>query len=139
MSGALLQLVAYGAQDVYLTGQPQVTLFRSSYKRHTNFAMETAQQTVGGNMTPGGLTSVVIRRTGDLVSDMFVVLQSNQQGTSSYNPLVSSNGSNGVDMCWVAERAFSQVELYIGGQLIDRHYQLWFRPVSYTHLPSPRD
>jgi len=127
MSGALLQLVAYGAQDVYLTGQPQVTLFRSSYKRHTNFAMETSQQTVSGNMTSGGLTSVVIRRTGDLVSDMFVVLQSNQQGTPSYNPLVSSNGANGVDMCWVAERAFSQVELYIGGQLIDRHYQLWFR------------
>ena len=127
MGGGLMQLVAYGAQDVYLTGQPQVTLFRSSYKRHTNFSMETAQQTVGGNMTSGGLTSVVLRRTGDLVSDMFIVLQPNHIGNDDYNPLVSSNGVNGVDTCWMAERAFSQVELYIGGQLIDRHYQLWFR------------
>lgn len=123
--GALMQLVAYGAQDVYLTGDPKVTFFQTAYKRHTNFAMETVQQTVAGNPIPGGLASVTLSRSGDMVGDMFVVLQ----------PTPTSSGqltSNNVvaDMCWVAERAFTAVELFIGGQSIDKHYQLWFRLYS---------
>ena len=49
MGGGLLQLVAYGAQDVYLTGNPQITFFKASYRRHTNFAMEAIEQTFNGN------------------------------------------------------------------------------------------
>jgi hypothetical protein len=41
MGGGLLQLVAYGAQDVYLTGNPQITFFKVAYRRHTNFALES--------------------------------------------------------------------------------------------------
>jgi len=117
-----MQLVAYGAQDVYLTGEPKVTFFQTAYKRHTNFAMETVQQTVAGALTPGGLTSVTLSRSGDLVGDMFVVLQPTSSSTSN----LTTNNS-GVDMAWVAERAFSSVEVFIGGQSIDKHYQLWFR------------
>lgn len=120
--GALMQLVAYGASDVYLTGDPKVTFFQSAYKRHTNFAMETVQQTVSGNAGPGGLVSVTMARSGDLIGDMFVVLQPTP---TAYSQLTSTNVAN--DMCWVAERAFSSVELFIGGQSIDKHYQLWFR------------
>jgi len=117
-----MQLVAYGAQDVYLTGDPKVTFFQTAYKRHTNFAMETVQQTVAGGLTPGGLTSVTLSRSGDLVGDMFVVLQP----TSSSSSNLTTNNSV-ADMAWVAERAFSSVEVFIGGQSIDKHYQLWFR------------
>ena len=120
--GALMQLVAYGAQDVYLTGEPKVTFFQTAYKRHTNFAMETVQQTVAGALTSGGLTSVTLSRSGDLVGDMFVVLQP----TSSSSSNLTTNNSV-ADMAWVAERAFSSVEVFIGGQSIDKHYQLWFR------------
>ena len=120
--GALMQLVAYGAQDVYLTGEPKVTFFQTAYKRHTNFAMETVQQTVSGALTSGGLTSVTLSRSGDLVGDMFVVLQP----TSSSSSNLTTNNS-GVDMAWVAERAFTSVEVFIGGQSIDKHYQTWFR------------
>ena len=120
--GALMQLVAYGAQDVYLTGEPKVTFFQTAYKRHTNFAMETVQQTVAGALNPGGLTSVTLSRSGDLVGDMFVVLQP----TSSSSSNLTTNNSV-ADMAWVAERAFSSVEVFIGGQSIDKHYQLWFR------------
>ena len=120
--GALMQLVAYGAQDVYLTGDPKVTFFQTAYKRHTNFAMETVQQTVAGNVGPGGLASVTLARSGDLVGDMFVVLQPTPTSTSN----LTTNNSV-ADMAWVAERAFSSVELFIGGQSIDKHYQLWFR------------
>jgi hypothetical protein len=153
MSGALLQLVAYGAQDVYLTGEPKVTFFKSAYKRYTNFAMETIKQTVNGSLGNGSLMSVTVRRNGDLIGDMFVQLQSNQDITATYygipgytggfgypdySPLVTNNYPTAPDMCWVAERAFSQVELFIGGQSIDRHFQLWFRLYSEVFLDETK-
>ena len=55
MAGGLMQLVAYGAQDVYLTGNPKVTFFQAVYRRHTNFAMENIEQTVNGTAADSGL------------------------------------------------------------------------------------
>ncbi len=120
--GGLIQLVAYGAQDVYLTGQPKVTFFQSTYKRHTNFAQECVQQTVNGAGGNSGVFSVTLGRNGDLVGDMFMVLTPSQ---SAATQLTSTNSN--FDMNWVAERAIERVELYIGGQLIDKHQQTWFR------------
>jgi hypothetical protein len=121
MGGGLMQLVAYGAQDVYLTGQPKVTFFQAVYKRHTNFAMENIQQTINGTATNGGRVSVTIARNGDLVGNMYVaLLPTTSLGTTSTNSFTP-------DMCWIAERAISSVELTIGGQRIDKHYQTWFR------------
>ena len=128
--GALMQLVAFGAQDVYLTGQPKVTFFQAVYKRHTNFSMETSQQTVQGG---GSLQSVTLARSGDLVGDMFVVLTPNP---TSVSQLTTTN--SGYDMCWVAERAFSSVELFIGGQSIDKHYQTWFRLYAEVFLEETK-
>ena len=119
MAGGLMQLVAYGAQDVYLTGQPKVTFFQAVYKRHTNFAMENIQQTVNGTPSNSGRVSVTIARNGDLVGNMYVGL------IPVSNVLTSTNAA--YDQCWVAERAIAAVELTIGGQRIDKHYQAWFR------------
>ena len=131
--GALMQLVAYGAQDVFLTGDAKVTFFQSMYKRHTNFAMETVQQTVAGAIGNGGLVSVTLARTGDLVGDMFVSMTPTSTNISN---LTSTNTV--VDMNWVAERAFDRVELYIGGQLIDKHYQTWFRLYAEVFLDDTK-
>ena len=122
MAGGLMQLVAYGAQDVYLTGQPKVTFFQAVYKRHTNFAMENIQQTVNGTPSNSGRVSVTIARNGDLVGNMYVRLQPTQLNYSN----LTSTGAN-IDTNWVAERAIAAVELTIGGQRIDKHYQTWFR------------
>jgi hypothetical protein len=116
-----MQLVAYGAQDVYLTGQPKVTFFQAVYKRHTNFAMENIQQTVNGTPSNSGRVSVTIARNGDLVGDMYIRLQ---PAVSTSN-LTSTNAN--FDMNWVAERAVASIELTIGGQRIDKHYQSWWR------------
>jgi hypothetical protein len=116
-----MQLVAYGAQDVYLTGQPKVTFFQAVYKRHTNFAMENIQQTVNGTPSNSGRVSVTIARNGDLVGNMYVALIPNPTTVA----LTSTNSA--FDGCWVAERAIAAVELTIGGQRIDKHYQAWFR------------
>ena len=114
MAGGLMQLVAYGAQDVYLTGNPKVTFFQAVYKRHTNFAMENIEQTVNGTAANSGRVSVTVARNGDLIADMYV-------------ELLSKQAFDKTEDAWVAESAISTVELSIGGQRIDKHYQKWWR------------
>jgi hypothetical protein len=127
-----MQLVAYGAQDVYLTGTPKVTFFQAVYKRHTNFAMETIEQTVNGTIANSGRLSVTIARNGDLIGEMYLELQ-------SVSGLGGKAGDlSAVDGCWVAERAVKTVELTIGGQRIDRHYQRWWRLYSELYLPEAK-
>ena len=129
MAGGLMQLVAYGAQDVYLTGQPKVTFFQAVYKRHTNFAMENIQQTVNGTAANSGRVSVTIARNGDLVGNMYVALTPASVATANL-----SSAQSVYDNCWLAERAIAAVELTIGGQRIDKHYQTWFRLYAETFL-----
>jgi hypothetical protein len=119
MAGGLMQLVAYGAQDVYLTGNPKVTFFQAVYKRHTNFAMEVIQQTTNGSPAASGRVSVTIARNGDLVGNMHLALTPVTANLSSNNTTYDTN--------WIAERAVAAVELTIGGQRIDKHYQTWWR------------
>ena len=72
MGGGLMQLVAYGAQDIYLTGNPQITFFKVVYRRHTNFSMEAIQQTFDGTADFGRDVSATISRNGDLVYRMYL-------------------------------------------------------------------
>ena len=131
MAGGLMQLVAYGAQDVYLTGNPKVTFFQAVYRRHTNFAMENIEQTVNGTPADSGRVSVTIARNGDLVADMYVELKAKSLATISDD---DGNLSNE----WVAERAIKDVELSVGGQRIDKHYQKWWRLYSELYLDSAK-
>ena len=129
MAGGLMQLVAYGAQDVYLTGNPEVTFYQAKYKRHTNFAMENIEQTVNGTAANSGRVSVTVARNGDLVGDMYIELESAIAATKT----VTAGDCN-----WVAERAVSSVELSIGGQRIDKHYQKWWRLYSELYLDEAK-
>jgi len=124
-----MQLVAYGAQDVYLTGNPEVTFFQAKYKRHTNFAMENIEQTVNGTAADSGRVSVTVARNGDLVGDMYIQLESDEDIT-----ITTAAG----DCNWVAERAVNNVELSIGGQRIDKHYQKWWRMYSELYLDESK-
>ena len=83
MGGGLLQLVAYGAQDVYLTGNPQITFFKVVYRRHTNFAIEAIEQSFNGNNNLGSSVSVLITRNGDLINRIY------------YNAKIKNNGTVG--------------------------------------------
>ena len=130
MAGGLMQLVAYGAQDVYLTGNPKVTFFQAVYKRHTNFAMENIEQTTNGNPANNGRISVTVARNGDLIGDMYVELTSNAAALSTK--------SGAADCNWVAERAIKTAELSIGGQRIDKHYQRWWRLYSELYLDESK-
>ena len=130
MAGGLMQLVAYGAQDVYLTGNPKVTFFQAVYRRHTNFAMENIEQTVNGTAADSGRVSVTVARNGDLVADMYVEMESKVTAVLSDDTVASNE--------WVAERAIKDVELSIGGQRIDKHYQTWWRLYSELYLDASK-
>jgi len=118
-----MQLVAYGAQDVYLTGNPQITFWKVSYKRHTNFAMESIEQTFNGQADFGRRVTCTISRNGDLAYRTYLQVTLPEIG----QPLkIASNG--GVYARWLdfpGEQLISQVEVEIGGQRIDRQYGDW--------------
>jgi len=105
MSGGIAQLVAVGAQDVHLVGQPEVSFFRSTYKRHTNFSQTTERQVIQGNVSNGGMSTVRFERKGDLLGYVY---------------LVANDGSETKEFSNVEWRTMiSKVELLIGGQVID--------------------
>ena len=74
MGGGLLQLVTIGAQDVFISGDPQITFFKLVYKRHTNFAIESKSQISNNNISSGGTTDIDIKREGDLINHMYLRL-----------------------------------------------------------------
>ena len=78
MGGGLMQLVAYGAQDVYLTGNPQITFFKVVYRRYTNFAIETVELNMNGTADFGKRVTVTITRNGDLVTRMYLRIELGQ-------------------------------------------------------------
>ena len=117
MGGGLMQLVAYGSQDVYLTGNPQITFFKVVYRRHTNFSIEPIQQVFNGIANWGHSVSATISRNGDLLYRMYVTITL---------PSVASNGNEQFRwLNWLGHIIVQQAEIIIGGQRIDRHYGHW--------------
>jgi len=126
MGGGLLQLVAYGAQDVYLTGNPQITFFKVVYRRHTNFAMEAIQQTFNGNVGYGNTVTCQISRNGDLINRMYLqVSVPKRVGTTATDSYVNFLGL----------RLIKSVVIEIGGQQIDKHYSDWLYIWNELSLP----
>ena len=116
-----MQLVAYGAQDVYLTGNPQITFFKVVYRRHTNFAMEAIENPWNGAPNFGKQVTCTIQRNGDLIYRMYL------QATLPSVSLLASDGSGAQFrwLNWVGHNLIDWVELQIGGQRIDKHYGQW--------------
>ena len=137
MGGGLMQLVAYGAQDVYLTGNPQITFWKVSYRRHTNFAMESIEQTFNGQADFGRRVTCTISRNGDLAYRTYLQVtlpEINQQMANT-----SGTANNGVYARWLdfpGEQMISQVEVEIGGQRIDRQYGDWMHIWNQLTLTS---
>jgi hypothetical protein len=105
-----MQLVAYGAQDIYLTGNPQITFFKVVYRRHTNFAVEAIEQTFNGAVGKGKKFSCTISRNGDLLSRVYLECD-------------SAAGTTFAGTTFAAEIEYAEIE--IGGQCIDKHYGDW--------------
>jgi len=116
-----MQLVAYGAQDIYLTGNPQITFFKVVYRRHTNFSMEAIEQTWNGSATTDGRCTATISRNGDLVHRMYLEI------VGLHLVDISNPGSSWIDY----------VELEIGGQKIDKQSGHWLEIWAQLTRPNP--
>ena len=108
-----MQLVAYGAQDVYLSGNPQITFFKVVYRRHTNFSVEPIQQVWNGAADFGRTVTCNINRNGDLITSMYVSVLLNQVSAGSVPwGYVNRLGHAMINECKVE----------IGGSKIDEQY-----------------
>ena len=125
-----MQLVAYGAQDIYLTGNPQITFFKVVYRRYTNFSMEAIEQTFNGQADFGRKVTCTIYRNGDLIGRVYLqVTLPGVQCEGDGRELVADTG-NSCSYCfrwanYIGHVLIRAVDVEIGGQRIDRHYGDW--------------
>ena len=114
-----MQIVAQGAQDKYLTVDPEITFFKSMYRRHTNFAVESIEQTFNGNVTSSGKVSATISRNGDLVHRMWLEIEGKLTSPTAYE-------------------CIDNVSVEIGGTRVDRHYGDWMKIADDIACPAGR-
>jgi hypothetical protein len=119
MSGGIAQLVAIGQQDAHIVGNPEISFFRSTFKRHMNFSQSVERQVIQGNVTANGMSSVRIERKGDLLSYMYLQ-PVNSAGTEADSSITD----------WTT--VINKVELLIGGQVIDT------QDSTFTSLIAPK-
>ena len=136
MGGGLMQLVAYGAQDVYLSGNPQITFFKTVYRRHTNFSMESISQSFNAPVQFGKKSSCSIARNGDLLADMYleITLPAIQQAQAT-------DGTNSSYVSWtdgIGNALIKSVSIDIGGQELDKHYGEWLDIWNELNLPDTK-
>ena len=131
MGGGLMQLVAYGAQDVYLTGNPQITFWKVTYRRHTNFAMESIEQTFNGQADFGRRVNCTISRNGDLAYRTYlqVTLPEINSGLANYARWLDFPGHQLVET----------VEVEVGGQRIEKQYGDWMHIWNQLTLSSEQE
>ncbi len=122
MAGGLMQLVSYGAQDVYISGNPQITFWKILYKRHTNFAMESIEVTFNGQADFNKRVTAVINRNADLMYRTYVQVVLPAVELTSQTSIKRFRWLNSV-----GHRLIKVVELEIGGQRIDRQYGDWMQ------------
>ena len=116
MGGGLMQLVAYGAQDIYLTGNPQITFFKIAYRRHTNFALESIEQVFNGSGDFGKKVTATISRNGDLISRVYLRVELPDVKV----PKTTSTTEYGFRwLNWMGHILVKNVEIEIGGQRIN--------------------
>ena len=131
MGGGLLQLVAYGAQDAYITGNPQITFWKGLYKRHTNFAMEPFRINFSGQAQWGTKQTAIIGRHADLLYSTYLQVELPKQDKTKTD-YVWNNEQNALGF-----NLISRIELDIGGQIIDRLYGEWL--YLWSSLSKPVD
>jgi hypothetical protein len=125
MGGGLLQLVAYGAQDAYITGNPHITFWKVMYKRHTNFAMEAMRVNFTGTAQYGQRVVAIVNRNADLIYRTYLEVTLPDTTASATGNTKDVNWTPG-GMRRLGFLLLEKVEVEIGGQIIDRHYGEWW-------------
>ena len=130
MAGGVMQLTAYGAQDIYLTGNPQITYFKVVYRRHTNFAVESVEQNFNGTVDFNRRAVCTIDRAGDLLHRVYLQVD--------LPALANSTGT----VNWarnIGHVLIKEVSVDIGSQQIDRQYGDWMNIWNELTLPAEKE
>jgi len=123
MGGALVQLAAYGSQDITLTSNPEITFFKSIYKRSTHFSIESIEQLIEGNINFGGNVTFVVSRNGDLLGS--IVMETSLPTRPELNVAnLDTSGYCGY-IQGVGNYLINDVSIEIGGSNIDTQYGKW--------------
>ncbi len=144
-----MQLVAYGAQDVYLTGNPSVTFWKTVHRRHTNFAMETISNSFSGSVSFGRRATCTISRNGDLIHKVYLMVtlppMTKADGSSALATYPNNDSQigdvNAKLWGWCKKTGHAlikNVDVEIGGQRIDKHYSEWLDVWSQLSLPAEK-
>ena len=148
-SGGLLQLVATGRQDIYLSGNPQTTFFKQVYRRYTNFSIETQRIPFDSAFDFGRLITVTVPRQGDLLSQVYLQINlpqitpagpvTQQPGVVTEQPTDYSQITQSVS--WVNGVGYAMIDyisIWIGQQEVDRHYGEWMYLWSQLSTPGSK-
>ena len=124
MTGGIIQLVAYGNEDLFLTRDPQITFFKVIYRRHTNFAREEVTQDFISDPDFGKRSSCVISTNADMAGRMALRIV-----LPALPKITDMNGNiTNTKVAWIkyiGQAMIRSVEVEIGGRIIDRHYGEW--------------
>ena len=134
MTGGLMQLVAYGAQDIYLTGNPLITYFKTVYRRHTNFAVESIMQTFNRSAGFGNKVHSIITRNGDLMMGAYIYAKLPDLIEKAHSDAPQYRYTRWVDN--IGHYLIKEVSIEIGGKIIDTHYSDWLEIWSQLSVPA---
>jgi hypothetical protein len=139
MTGGLIQLVAYGVQDLFLTNEPQITFFKVVYRRHTNFSTESIKQNFTHKPDFGRRVTAILSRNGDLIRNIQLV------AILPRIPMFKDE-NNDIDLitkfAWVRRVGYAiikSVEIEIGGELMDKQYGDWLNIWNELTIPSNKN
>ena len=125
-----MQIVAQGAQDRYLTKDPEITFFKSMHRRHTNFAIESIEQTINGSVSPSNKVSATISRNGDLVHQVWLEIKIPEVRGDVDDDAAAGSPTRKDPPVIVAEDIYAMIDnitVEIGGTRVDRHYGQWMK------------
>jgi hypothetical protein len=114
MSPGIVQLVAIGAQDEYIMGNPEISFFNSTFKRHSNFSQSVEKQTIRGDVKNNSMSSVQIEKSGDLLGYIYMTIDDTTQALDTSR--------------W--DRIIDKVELLIGGCVIDAQDSIFTEKIA---------
>jgi len=126
MSGGVVKLVATGEQDMWLTGKPEISFYRSTYRKYTHYANSVERQIIQGAPAAGGISTIRFEKKGDLLSYVSFTA-------------TDTNGAVITNLDWT--QVFDKFELLIGGQVIDTQdieYMTDIEPVTGAQTYSQR-
>lgn len=159
MTGGLIQLILKGIEDNFLTNNPEITFFKTVFRRHTNFSIETREQLFNSSLMFGSRSMCKINKEGDLISNMIIKIELPSLNISNKLSSIHNNNICVREVCdcfcdkcnkcyknkspqfsWcnsIGHAIIDYVEIEIGGQIIDKHYGEWFE--IWTELTQPQE